>query len=377
MKKIGIIANNDPRNPKTWSGTPNNLIQSFEESEYKCLCISLPSYVENGVVRKIIKKISLVSANFSSLGTSRTLKNIRNYFSSAECYNVIHMPGNLLMPHSICENGLKHYAFLDSTFNQLWIPWLNHTYKKLKFPLNYLLNIEIKRRNSFYGRSARNFNHIFVTSRWVKESLINDYLVSPEKISVVYTGTGKVKDLGREYENRPQRFLFVAKHNYIDKGAKLLLEAFRLVRETNPHSELVMVGPDPEAIGALTNEPRVTFHGYLEWAELELLFNESYAYVMPSLYEPYGLVYLEAMQCAVPIICSASGGMSSIVEQFDCGWILNDRSVPKLAEILCNCLNQPTESKNKGMRGKSFVVNNCSWIQCAAEIIKQIEKDNE
>jgi glycosyltransferase involved in cell wall biosynthesis len=377
MKKIGIIANNDPRNPKTWSGTPNNLIQSFEKNECKCLCISLPSYVENGLLRKILKKISLVSANFSVLGTNRTLKNIRDYFFSAECDNIIHMPGNLIMPHSMCKNGLKHYGFLDSTFNQLWIPWINHTYKNLKFPLRCLLSIEIRRRNLFYGRAVRNFNHIFVTSKWVKESLTNDYRVEPDKISVVYTGTGKVRDLGIEYENRPKRFLFVAKHNYIDKGAKILLEAFRLVRETNPCAELVMVGPNPEAIGALPNESRVTFHGYLEWAELELLFNESYAYVMPSLYEPYGLVYLEAMQCSAPIICAASGGMSSIVEEYDCGWILNDRSALKLADILRSCLNHPTESKNKGMRGKSFVMNYCTWNKCATEIIKQIEKDSE
>ncbi len=242
--------------------------------------------------------------------------------------------------------------------------------------MNRILELENRRRNAFYGDCMRNFEHLFVTTEWVKSSLTLDYSVDPEKVTVVYTGVGNIQDQDIDYDSRPQKLLFVAKQNYIDKGAKLLLEAFRLLRGMHPTVELVMVGPDPKAIGALPDEERITFHSYLEWNALELLFNEAYAFVMPSLYEPYGLVYLEAMKCGVPIICSNTGGMSTVVDQYDCGWSLTRGNAQELADIMHEALSNPAASQEKGGRGRSFVNNHCSWDLCAEKIIQQLEKDN-
>jgi glycosyltransferase involved in cell wall biosynthesis len=166
---------------------------------------------------------------------------------------------------------------------------------------------------------------------------------------------------------RPQ-ILFVARHNYVNKGAALLLEAFRIIRAKHQHAELILVGPDRAGLGISETEERVTVHPFLEWRDLERLFNTATIFAMPSLYEPYGLVYLEAMKCGTPVVCSSSGGMSSIVRDQDCGWVLDQRNPEALAKILDIGLTDTRASAAKGAKGQSFVESQCSWDKCAEKM---------
>lgn len=380
VKKLGIIANGDPRSGKTWSGTPRNLIQALEAAGATCEASSLSKHRRQGLIGRHLKKFSTVSVNLSKVGTRHTLDEISRHFLDKGCHSLLHLPGNLAMPYAGSDTGLRHFGFFDSTFRQFWIPWLEHRYAGLKGIKKRLLAWENRRRDAFYGESVRNFDHVFVTTDWVKESLIEDYAVNPDRISVTYTGSGSVRDLEIGYKERSQRLLFVAKHNYLHKGARLLLDAFRVLRERHGTAELVMVGPVPDAIGALPDEERVTFHSYLEWEALEMLFNHAAVFVMPSLYEPYGLVYLEALRCGTPVICSSTGGMSAIVEKFDCGWSVPEGSevgLPnQLAGIMQEALENAHESERRGRNGRKFVQSHCSWEKCAEIILKRIEDES-
>lgn len=259
-------------------------------------------------------------------------------------------------------------VFIDSTFEQFLMPWFKERYLRHSRAVKALLDIEMRRRNRYYRETLASIDHFFVTTDWVRESLVNSYGVAGNRITTCYTGTGNISRIATGRNFAHPKILFVARHNYMNKGASLLLEAFRLIRKKHEHAELILVGPDRDGLGIPEAEERVSVHRFLEWPELERLFNSATLFTMPSLYEPYGLVYLEAMKCGTPVVCSSTGGMSSIVRDQDCGWILNEREPLALANILDRALADPDACMSKGSKGQSFVEDYCSWAKCAEKI---------
>ena len=92
---------------------------------------------------------------------------------------------------------------------------------------------------------------------------------------------------------------------------------------TQIHSDeglsLIIVGGDPDAdeeiirlkqiILALRMESSISFIGAVDQQELPLYYNASDVLVIPSYYESFGLVALEAMACGIPVIASRVGGL--------------------------------------------------------------------
>lgn len=370
-QSLGIFSGLNPRAPATWSGTPSHLIQALESQGVRCESYSSEMRPGTTLAERILSMTVSGAAPYSKLCLRPKLSHLADFFDHVGCRDVLHIPGDCVMPYPGAGTGLRHHAFMDSTFRQFWVPWLREYHGHRTGLLKRCLKWEIQRRESFYQACLAQYTKLFVTTRWVKESLVNDYGVDAERVTVCYTGTGNIRhlNLDRDYEN--PILLFVAKHNYIHKGAAVVLEAFRRLRERHNSVKLVMVGPDPVILGAAAHEPRVTFHSFLEWDKLERLFNRASLFVMPSLYEPYGLVYLEALRCGVPVVCSATGGMSSIVLDHGCGWAIDQEPTDALLNVLLEAVGNPDRCRAMGRNGQEFIAAHGSWAQCAQVIIQQ------
>lgn len=370
--KIGIYSAEDPTSRATWSGTPTNLIDAFRSLGVPMAFFSPAENSKKPFPARLLNTISQASAIYSEIGSTHFSRSLIEYFEARDCDVVLHAPADHL-PASRSMVKALHVAFLDATFKQFFFPWFKERYRKRSPLIRSILQFEMARRNRFYRSSLGSIAHFFVTSSWTRESLVSDYGISPERITVCYTGTGNISALNSDRTNIPPRLLFVARHNYIAKGAKLLLSAFRLIREKHPEAELTIVGPSAADLGATADEAQVSIHGFLPWEELELLFNQSTLFVMPSEYEPYGLVYLEAMKCGMPVICSSSGGMASIVSEQRAGWIVENLEPQTLSRQLDECLLDLTECHARGENGRSFVAAKCSWTTCAQTIKDQLD----
>jgi glycosyltransferase involved in cell wall biosynthesis len=365
--KLGIYSGADPRLASTWSGTSANLIGALEKHGDPLPCYHAEPSLGRGLAATILDKASPASALFSKVGSRHLVDNLARHFRQQGCDTVLHIPGDHL-PHPGCNTRLRHLVFIDSTFEQFLMPWFRERYQHRSRPVNFLLGIEMRRRNRYYRSSLSSIEHFFVTTDWVKESLVNSYGIAADRITICYTGTGNISCIATDRDFTRPKILFVARHNYVNKGATILLEAFRLIREKHEHAELILVGPDRAGLGMQETEARVTVHNFLEWQELERLFNSATLFAMPSVYEPYGLVYLEAMKCCTPVVCASTGGMSSIVRDQNCGWILDELHPLALSRTLDQALSNPDECVSRGRNGQRFVEYNCSWTKCAAEI---------
>lgn len=142
------------------------------------------------------------------------------------------------------------------------------------------------------------------------------------------------------------------------KGADTLLHALQLLRQHDPTLQLCLslIGGDPQLSegerGAEMNrlltlrdqlglQSVVTFLGKQAQESLPWYYNAAYVVIMPSHYESFGMVALEAMACGTPVIASNVGGLAYLVQDGKTGFLVPDQDPVQLAQKLQLLLEDP------------------------------------
>ena len=199
---------------------------------------------------------------------------------------------------------------------------------------------------------------------------VEDYGQPEEKVVSVGAGPGFAalpdpvdRDFGRP------RFLFVGK-DFRRKGGPQLLDAFREVQAARPEAELLIVGP----LEPPPPQPGVVFLGRLDRstpagaADLDRAFRTATAFAMPSLYEPFGLVFLEAMAYQLPCVAALSCAMPEIVEDGVSGYVVPAEDAERLAERLL-ALTDAGRARAMGDAGHRRFLERYTWPAVARRIV--------
>jgi glycosyltransferase involved in cell wall biosynthesis len=153
------------------------------------------------------------------------------------------------------------------------------------------------------------------------------------------------------------------------KGADTLIAALPRVLKTAPDTSLVLVGDgdDRSRLERLARDLGVSQHAqFLHGLTPEQLF-ACYAnceiFALPSRGEGFGLVFLEAMAHAKPVIGGAHGGIPDIVEDGVTGWLVPHGDVERVAQALESLLNNPSRAAEMGARGRDRLEKTFSFAQ--------------
>ncbi|MEP7203205.1 MAG: glycosyltransferase family 4 protein [Ilumatobacteraceae bacterium] len=161
------------------------------------------------------------------------------------------------------------------------------------------------------------------------------------------------------------------------KRLQLLIEAHHLMRSTTEcRSVLVVAGGFPcewegehpyETVRRLGAEG-VFFAGWRDHHDLSDILSCSDVFAAPSVDEPFGLVYLEAMASGVPPIGTTTGGPLSFINvdpQHPTGWMVPPDNVRATAGALAEAVSNPALRSERGRRCAQFVRENYSWAASA------------
>lgn len=133
------------------------------------------------------------------------------------------------------------------------------------------------------------------------------------------------------------------------KGVECLLESWQTIRSALPRCELHLAGgpsvwrnvsPAAGANGITDRIPQMERLGLIHCAgalprsEMPRFWNSLDVAVVPSLYEPFGLVALEALACGVPVIATITGGLKEIVVDRECGLLVPPGDTEALSRAL-------------------------------------------
>lgn len=94
---------------------------------------------------------------------------------------------------------------------------------------------------------------------------------------------------------------------------------------------IVGYGPERKRLEALANR-RVEFRGFVTDSELDKLYSSCDLVLYPVLFEPFGLVPIEAMRHGKPVICSEKAGVAEIVQEAKCGFLVDPRKPHEIAK---------------------------------------------
>jgi starch synthase len=214
---------------------------------------------------------------------------------------------------------------------------------------------------------------ILPMSEWLRRSFIEDFRQDPGKVVAVGAGANVASakpPATRDFE-RP-RILFVGKQ-FQRKGGPQVVKAFRQVRRAYPSAELWIVGPT----GLRLQEPGVRVIGRIArdregQARLDRLFREATAFVMPSLYEPFGVAFLEAMAYGLPSVGSSACAIPEIVEDDVTGWTVSPGDSNALADRICALASDPPHAERMGAAGRRRYLERFTWDAVADRILATI-----
>jgi starch synthase len=205
---------------------------------------------------------------------------------------------------------------------------------------------------------------IFPLSEYLRRSFIDDFGAAPDK--VVAVGGGPNLD-ATAIEKRiappagPPTILFVGA-GFHRKGADLLLRAFERVRTTIHDARLIMIGireplsaPGVESLGFLRKDVPS------ELARLREAYRASHVFCLPTRFEPYGIVYIEAMSYGLPCVGPEAWAVPEMVLDGRTGFTFPPEDDGALAERLIRLLSKPELAFQMGEAGHRHATTNFTW----------------
>lgn len=218
--------------------------------------------------------------------------------------------------------------------------------------------------------------HICVRGRFVREAIIAEYHVAPERVTAIGGGVNLARlpdnaALSARFQSNRRRgvrptALFIGK-DFWRKGGDLMLRAFAIARSRVTDARLVMVtaGPVPADL------PRAGVEFIAPtWdrAVIEALYREADVFVLPSRLETWGDVLLEAMAFGLPCLGVAGEAMDEIIVDGVTGAIVPPNDVEALAEQLTRVLCDRDRARSWGLAGRQRVEAEFTWARVVARL---------
>lgn len=252
----------------------------------------------------------------------------------------------------------------------------------LKFP-EQLRKKDLLQLKLWTAYSLKVADHIIAISEFTKKDILDNYQIDKSKISVIYPGyDGDVFNVSLKKKSAKQ---VLNKYNidtpYLlflgalkpSKNLERLIEAFNRLNQNT--IKLVIAGKKGwlyesifETVKKLNLENKVIFTDFVSDKDKSLLMSHAEAYLLPSLYEGFGMPVVESMACGVPVLVSNQGSLPEVVG--NAGIIVNPYEVQSIADGIKKTIKERKKLIQRGLgRVKLF-----DWEISAKKTITLIEQ---
>ena len=251
-----------------------------------------------------------------------------------------------------------------------------------------------------------NADGVIAVSHAMKDDVQRIYGVAPERVRVIHNGIDP-----EEYQ--PRRAPATLRRFGIDPGLPIVLFVGRITRQKGilhlvraiPHLPggvqvvLCAGAPDTPEIAAemtaLVAEVKRESAAEVIWipemvpkADVITLYSHADIFVCPSVYEPFGIINLEAMACETPVVASAVGGIPEIVVPEETGLLVPietdgpSSAEPRnaaafsgaLAAAVRTLLDDPERRRRMGAAARTRVLERFSWRAIAGQTVEFYEE---
>jgi alpha-maltose-1-phosphate synthase len=235
----------------------------------------------------------------------------------------------------------------------------------------------VRRALDYERRVYQSNDLIFTMSEYLRNSFVNDFGVDPKKVRTIGAGINLDSVPKVEKKNYEIKNLLFLGADFERKGGTELLRAFKIVRSVHSMAKLNIIGPRNLRIAADLCDG-VVYHGFLskkdsvEMRKFNEIMNSSSLFVMPSLYEPFGIAPLEAMAYQIPAILTDAWAFPEMVTPGVNGELVRCGDVNELAEKIIDLLANPDRLQKMGEAGREGVLKKFTWQAVVNNLNQQI-----
>jgi glycosyltransferase involved in cell wall biosynthesis len=289
---------------------------------------------------------------------------LKEYFFSPfgkDALDLLHIPHfnapfNSNLPLVVTVHDLIYLKFPESS------PWLNG--KIVKF---------------IFANTIKKAKRIIAVSENTKSDILKFFPEAKDKVKVIYEAADKafkriddqgLKNRVREKYNLPDNIILSVGSLKKHKNLESLLDAYLSLKTKNIKHKLLMVGrfrPREAQILKKLNASGAIYIGEVPLEDLVVIYNLADLFIIPSLYEGFGLPVLEAMACGVAVACSKASSLPEVADE--AAYYFNPYDQKDIENAIWNVIsNQDLRMKliNKGFENlKKF-----SWDKSAKETME-------
>ncbi len=222
-----------------------------------------------------------------------------------------------------------------------------------------------------------NADRVVAVSKMMKKDILENFSVDPGRITVIHNGIDLETwnprplsdELRRRYGIAEDYVLFVGRPT-AQKGMEYLIDA----------ADDIPVQVVLEAMGADTKDyenrmmEKVKGKKNIVWIHENLgdvknveLYTSARVFICPSVYEPFGIINLEAMACETPVVATAVGGIPEVVVPEETGILVDPADSGQISAAVNRLLENPELAAAMGKKGRRRVEEKFSWDSIAAQ----------
>ena len=251
-----------------------------------------------------------------------------------------------------------------------------------------------KLRNSEEMRLYKAVNGLSLTTQLQYDKLKELSHYDADNIEIIAPGVDifRYKPLtGDELKidtHTPEKYIFCLSRIDTNKGHDLLLNAFALVKDVITDVDLVIGGgspnPKPRELGVFakmdeiiekTNmQDRVSKIGYVADEMMAPLYQQAQLFVLPSLFEPFGMTTQEAMACGKAVVASKFGGIRNVITHGVDGMLVDAANPREFADVLIDLLSDDKKREAMGLAARALIEKEFSWKAIAEKFLRFYSK---
>ncbi len=359
----------------------------------------------------LVKKgveVHVVTAHLKGTPTEETMAGIKVHRIPAK---VVKIEGLYPPPLVMCQKFLQYLREIDERENfdlfhlhGRWFPdftvvrkYCDETNKPLVLTVHNARPTGINTAYTLFGSAyeaaiginvLKSADQLIAVSKWTRDDVLK-YGIAKKKFTVIYNGINAqrfstrhnpaVKKNLRMKHSDP---LFMWVGRVIEqKGLKYLLAAMPLVLKEIPTAKLLIIGTGTELkklkklAAKLKIQNSIVFHGAENnRKKINGLLRGADAFVFPSIWEPFGIVIIEAMASGLPVVAASTGGIPEIIEHGKNGLLVPARNSKKLAEAMLKLASNEKLRKKIGAVGRKTAEKNFNWKKISRETIAVYRK---
>ncbi|GAB4110947.1 MAG: glycosyltransferase family 4 protein [Roseiflexaceae bacterium] len=222
---------------------------------------------------------------------------------------------------------------------------------------------------------------VIVCSRFMAEQISRYFQTPADKIDVVPNGitmraspfqsVGEQQAFRRRFVRDDEPLVFYVGRIVYEKGVHQLIEAWPEVLARQPQAHLVVAGTGDQ-LDAIRQQARsqgliesISFTGFISDDDRERLYRVADVAAFPSLYEPFGIVALEAMAAGCPVVVASTGGLAEVVRLHETGIAIYPNNPGSLAWGILHTIEHPEWSQIRARQASEDVERHYNWAAIA------------